>query len=800
MNIHRGIHGKVRRAAGIFAALLLLLTVRPAAGQGIGAQAAPTATDARAGTIRGVVVSAETGAPLPQARVYIDRTNLGATSDARGAFHLTGVAPGAHVLVVELLGHRTERVAVRVEPGRVAEVEVRLAVEALPLPGVVVSTTREAERLSSTAATVGVVEGAALRDRRAAHPSEVLGEIPGVWVNVTGGEGHMTAIRQPLTTDPVYLYLEDGVPTRSTGFFNHNALYEINLPQADRVEVVKGPATALYGSDAIGGVVNVETRPAVAQPGIELTFEGGGWVGEDEPGYGWSRFLGSGAFVSGPNGVRMDLNLTRSAGWREGTEYDRQSATVRWDRDLSGMSRLKTVVAWSRIDQQTAGASRLSEADYRDRPTRNLTPISFREVDALRVSVAYERRTDRSLLAVTPYARYNAMDILPNWSLPYDPAIWETSNYSLGALVKYRRDFDRLDARLIAGVDVDWSPGEHVERAITPTRVDGVFVDYTEGDVIYDYDVAFLGVSPYLHAEASPLPRLRVTAGLRFDRVGYDYENHLGPLDTGRHRRPASTTVWFAELSPKLGAAYELGGGTSVYATYGHGFRAPSEGQLFRQGVAENTVGLEPVRARNIEVGLRGTVGQRLRWELAAYRMSKLDDIVTFQHADDTRETQNAGETLHRGVEAGLAVAIADGLTAEATWSYAKHTYESWRPNPTTDYAGHEMESAPRTIGGASLRYTPRFLEGASATLEWRHLGEYWLDAANTEKYDGHDLFHLRASYEVRPGATLYVRVQNLTDARYAENAGYSAFLGREFAPGNPRTLYAGLQISFGRE
>src|SRR5690606_10747841 len=243
--IHRGIRGEARRAAGVFAALLLLLSVRPVAGQGTDPEAARGGADVRAGTIRGVVVSAETGAPLPQARVYVDRTNLGATSDARGAFHLTGVAPGAHVLVAELIGHRTERVAVRVEPGRVVDVEVRLTEEALPLPGVVVSTTREAERLSSTAATVGVVEGAALRDRRPAHPSEVLGDIPGVWVNVTGGEGHMTAIRQPLTTDPVYLYLEDGVPTRSTGFFNHNALYEINLPQADRVEVVKGPATAL---------------------------------------------------------------------------------------------------------------------------------------------------------------------------------------------------------------------------------------------------------------------------------------------------------------------------------------------------------------------------------------------------------------------------------------------------------------------------------------------------------------------------------------------------------------------------
>ncbi|HEX6940208.1 MAG TPA: TonB-dependent receptor [Longimicrobiales bacterium] len=779
---------------GGLVALALMLVPGPAAAQERGAAASE-----RAGTVRGVVRAAEGGAPLAGARVYIDRTNLGATTDARGAFRIAGIEPGIRVLVAERIGHRTERLEIRVEAGRTVEVELRLPEEAVRLPDLVVSTTREAERLSSTAATVGVVDGAALRDRHAAHPSQALSGIPGVWVNVTGGEGHMTAIRQPLTTDPVYLYLEDGVPTRSTGFFNHNALYEVNLPQAARIEVVKGPATALYGSDALGGVVNVQTRPAVAAPGVEATLEGGGWIGDVAPGFGWSRFLGSGAFVAGGNGVRLDLNVTHSAGWREGTDYDRRSATLRWDRDLAGDAQLKTVVAWSRIDQGTAGASRLAEADYDARPTRNLTPISFREVDALRVSVAYERRTATSLLDITPFARYNAMDMLPNWSLSYDPALSRTANRSLGLLVKYRRDFDRLDARLIAGVDVDWSPGEHFERAVAPLRVDGVFTDYTPGAVIYDYDVAFLGISPYLHAEASPLPRLRLTAGLRFDRIGYDYENRLGALDTGRHRRPASTAIRYTELSPKLGVALDLGAGASIYAAYGHGFRAPSESQLFRQGVAENTVGLEPVKADNIEVGARGALGDRLRWELAAYRMTKADDIVTYRRSDDNRETRNAGATLHRGIEAGLAVALAEGLRAEAAWSYARHTYEAWRPDPATDYAGHEIESAPRTIGSVSLRYAPAFLDGASAAFEWKHLGAYWLDAANTERYDGHDLLNLRASYEVRPGATLYVRVDNVTDARYAESAGYSTFLGREFAPGLPRTLYAGLQLAFRR-
>jgi outer membrane receptor protein involved in Fe transport len=88
-----------------------------------------------------------------------------------------------------------------------------------------------------------------------------------VYVSQLSGEGHSMAIRQPISTKPLYLYLEDGIPTRATGFFNHNALYEVNIPQSGGIEVLKGPGTASYGSDAIGGVVNVLTRPAPASPG-----------------------------------------------------------------------------------------------------------------------------------------------------------------------------------------------------------------------------------------------------------------------------------------------------------------------------------------------------------------------------------------------------------------------------------------------------------------------------------------------------------------------------------------------------
>src|SRR5690606_2371433 len=120
-----------------------------------------------------------------------------------------------------------------------------------------------------------------------------------------------------------------------------------------------------------------------ATPQASLTLEGGS--------YGWARLLGSASNTFGRNGVRVDLNLSRTDGWREGTAYDRQRATVRWDRPVGEKGTLRVVATASRIDQQTAGSSAISRDDYENNPTINYTPISYREVGALRLSAAYER-------------------------------------------------------------------------------------------------------------------------------------------------------------------------------------------------------------------------------------------------------------------------------------------------------------------------------------------------------------------------------------------------------------------------
>ncbi|HJV24256.1 MAG TPA: TonB-dependent receptor [Aromatoleum sp.] len=669
---------------------------------------------------------------------------------------------------------------------------------------VTVTATREETKLVETPASIGVVKAAEIAADKPSHPAQILSQIPGAAAAVTNGEGHTTAIRQPFSTAPVYLFLEDGVPSRSTGFFNHNALYEINVPQAGGIEVNRGPSSALYGSDAIGGVVNVLTRTPPTKPEASASLEAGD--------FGWRRALLSGGNGYENGGFRADLNLTTTDGWRDSTGYDRTSGTLRWDHFVGDSAVLKTVVGFSEIDQDTGANSPLVRSDYRDDPTKNYLPIAFRKVHAFRLSTNYEQEIGNSLVSVTPYFRDDSMDLLASYALRFDPSLAETRNQSYGLMAKWRQDFAPLRARLIAGVDLDFSPGARRENRIdATTRGSGAsqeFIDYTVGARIYDYDVEYRGISPYVHGEISPTERLRLTAGLRYDDMRYEFNNRFsaGAVQVGSsfYGQAADQSLSFHRATPKLGATYALDDNTHLFASYNQGFRVPSESQLFRPSrttsrvaavaLAQSALQLEAIKADQFELGLRG-VASGLSYDVVAYQLTKRDDIVSQRDPVTTQTiTTNAGETRHRGIELGLGAPLRDDLRVDAAVSYARHEYVDWKTSQG-DFSGKEQLSAPRLIANTRLTWAP--MRGTRAQLEWVRIGSYWLDDTNTVKYGGHDLFNLRGDYALTRSVSLFGSIQNLTDRRYADSAQLSTGRTPVYSPGLPRTLIAGVEAKW---
>lgn len=676
------------------------------------------------------------------------------------------------------------------------------------LEQVIVTATREAKARSELAESVGVISEDALEHIAPAHPADALNRVAGVHVNNLGGEGHMTSIRQPISTAGVYLFLEDGIPTRPTGFFNHNGLYEINVPQSAQLEVTKGPASALYGSDAIGGVINAVTR--AAPESAEFTLNGE--LGAD----GWQRALVSvGNKLGERSAFRLDLNSTASEGFREEAEYTRTSMSGRLDSRFAEGWDSKTVLSYSTIDQ--SGVSGLEEGDYRNNVEKNLYhgDIGYREVEALRLSseLSYTPN-ENSLITATPFVRHNTMAMMPSWMVTYDPNIRDTEFSSYGLLLKYRRDFDR--GEVIVGMDADYTPSEYREERISVSRDGEYFVDYARtGELTYHFEAEQTSVSPYVHAEFAPSENWRLSAGLRYDVFDVDYEDQLGTPNTDpSHFRPASQSRDYDNLSPKLGAVYKLTDHHQLYASYRHAFRAPTVGTLFRPGSSEGTTELDPVTSVSQEIGLRGIVGERVNYEVAVYDMTTENDIVSYIANTDEgsdRKTTNAGETNHQGVEISVQAPVGQEWELGVSYAAMRQQYQDFSyvfsqfdrscfcmVSENLNFAGNDISRAPESLANVTLAYTPEWLGGLRMELEWSHMGDYYTDETNTQQYAGHELFNLRATHDFGEDLSVYARLSNITDERYSTYT--SNQVGDEdlsYRPGLPRSLFAGVRYRF---
>lgn len=674
---------------------------------------------------------------------------------------------------------------------------------------IVVTTTGQAQSGKLLAESIAVLDEKTIERTSPGHPSQLLNKVAGVHVNDLGGEGHMTAIRQPISTAGVYLFLEDGLPTRPTGFFNHNGLYEIDIPQAGQVEVTKGPGTALYGSDAIGGIFNILT------PAPPATTEGkaGLELGQD----GWQRGLFTlGGAINPAHRLRADLNLTDSKGFRDNSAYNRQSLNLRYDADWSEKTTTKILSSYGRIDQ--SGVSGLKPDDYLHQPRLNYYApgIAERKVDALRLSAEIRHQLDdKQQWMLMPFYRNNDSALMPSWMLSYDPVESETSFYSLGMLAQYRNQATE-NLLLIAGADYDHSPARYREFQLTVQQQNGFYSNAKRtGRLHYDYDAVQDSLSPYLHIEWQALPSLRLQTGLRYDDFQVDYSDQLPasvPQQIGRTLwlRPASQSLSYQKFSPKFGAVWLFSDNQQLYLNQRSAFRVPSVGQVFRPGSSRDSTALKPVAAQSTELGWRGQFANQLAIDLAYYQLRIQDDVVSFIDGND-RKVTNAGKTSHDGIEAAVRVRLTPELQLNSGWTWTQQQYDDFgyvfscfppacaRPiTENRNYSGYNVGKAPKQIGQISLQYNPAWLADAELEVQWQKVGRYFTDETNTASYPGHHLIDLRLNYQLSHQWRLYGRLMNLQDRSYSSYT--SNQVGNpllEYRPGMPRTFILGSQYQF---
>ncbi|MGF1454446.1 MAG: TonB-dependent receptor [Alphaproteobacteria bacterium] len=645
----------------------------------------------------------------------------------------------------------------------------------------VVTATRQEAALLDQPGNVAVLSGEDVDFIRPDHIAEALNRLPGVYLHRNSGMDHLTAIRSPVLTGGAgagsFLFLENGVPLRAAGFANVNGLFEAMTEFGGGLEVIRGPGSALYGNNAVHGLINVLLPDPVPDQETLVSASAGSFRRY----HGRAQVSGT----SGRHGYFAGVNLVADDGWREQTGLDQQKYLLQWIYSLPNI-RVHTTFAAQNLNQESAGFIQGEEAFESSALSRtNPTPDGFRDGRAVRFASRIDwTRSERLTVSFTPYARWNDLD----FRLTFVPsqALEESGHWSVGLLSAAYWRFDG-GHRIIAGADVEYTEGSLREEQFLPT-----IFSFTQG-LHYDYDVVSTVLAGYVQGTWAVAPRVTITGGLRVEYTEYDYTNNTDADIVGRFLRPADRVDDFLVATPKLGVVVDITPTVAGFVRYARGARAPQTTDLYRL-TSNQTVGDVDVETLDsVELGFRGDIG-RLSFDLAAYYAFKRNFF--FRDADGFNVPD--GKTQHIGVELEFLLTLTEKLSLALSGAHGRHTYRFDRPvtaNSTESIAfGNDVDTAPRLFGTTRVIWNP--VEAATVELAWTYLGDYFTDASNSNRYRGHQVLDLRGAWNLTPDVQIFAAVRNLANSDYANRADF-AFGSARFFPAEDRAVSGGVTVRF---
>jgi iron complex outermembrane receptor protein len=583
--------------------------------------------------------------------------------------------------------------------------------------------------------------------------------------------------------------LQDGIPlTMPDGQANLN---NIDLGSAGRIEVLRGPASSLYGN-AAGGVLAIETEPAPQ----------GGFAGEVRSLVG---DMGQDDFS------RLTRHQLKFGGRKEAFDYLVSAARLETDgfraHSRAEQSVLNTRLRLTRRENQdwtllfnladsptaqNPGSLPLDSA--RQKPEmawpRNVVTGAGEETRQLQAGLAYQWRGAASDLQASVYGLTRSLDN------PLTFAFITLERKGAGARALYSRRGELGDRALnvTVGADLEHQSDERDEF----DNVNGVPGTLRARD--QTDRVSSLG--PFAQAQLAITPRLDLTLGARYDLIQFEVKD--------RHTvdgRDDSGSRTLSALSPRVALLYALNDAASVYGSVGTAFQTPTTTELINRPPAPGSPccpggfnpDLEPQRALNFEVGVKGRWSDRIRYEAALYQMTIQDVLIPFQVPPEPREFfRNAGESRHRGLELALAAVIARNQLFEVAYTYSDFTFTD-DGFAVDSLDGNAVPGVPPQHLFARLRLQPH--RNVSVEIEDEYTDGYFANDINTARNAAANVIDIRVQGELAAGRVVlrpFIALNNLTDEQYNSSIVINATGGRFYEPAPGRNLYFGVGLRFG--
>ncbi|OLU34413.1 TonB-dependent siderophore receptor [Pseudomonas sp. PA15(2017)] len=600
--------------------------------------------------------------------------------------------------------------------------------------------------------------------------------------------------------------ISDGIPASTPDGQGQAATF--NLDTAERIEVLRGPASTLYGSNA-GGVIQVFSRDGVGRPRVGAET----LIGSD----GMTRNHLTAEGEADGVGFVLDASRMDTDGYRDHSSARRDQTFAKLNFKPDEDSKLALI--YSSLEQNgtqdpLGQAWEAYKADPRSVASNATRYNTRKSIDHQQMGANYERYFDDSTLQLTAYAgkrrvvQYLAIPIeLPSGpgANPVNP---QANPRHSGGVVGFEREFHGGSVRwlqpvdgvtgnlqLVFGLDYDQSRDDRkgYENFV------GTLPDVTrgvKGNLRRDEVDTVTSLDPYAQATWT-IGDWTLQGGLRYSTVEVDVDDKYIVGANGDD----SGTRRYEKATPSVSIGYAFTPDLNGYISVGKGFETPSQAELaYSQGNAGFNYGLEPSESTQYEVGLKARVAGDTRINAAIFQINTDDEIVVLENSGGRTSYQNASKTLRRGFELGVESQLNEQWSAALAYTYLAATYDSrFVAGSNTIDKGNNLPGVPRTTLFGELAWKP--VDGISTALEGLYRSKVYVEDTNTERAaPSYAVFNWRTRFEQRFGpwkTHQTLRLDNLADKHYVGSVIVGDGNGRfyEAAPG--RSWYAGAGVEY---
>lgn len=624
-----------------------------------------------------------------------------------------------------------------------------------------------------TPASVDVITRGQLEERGDASLVDALSRAPGISNLGHPGNGGAALSSRGFTDAASVMRLYDGL--RQYGGIG--VTFPFDTWSVESIEVLRGPASVIYGEGAIGGVVNIvpkkPTRGAIENE-IQAT------VGTDNT---QRLAIGSGGAISEKWSYRLDVSGNRSDGWVDfgNSRNLTLSGALQWDPTPELSLKLSYAKGWQEPERyfgvplvngrqdDSLRRKNYNVADSQIKYDDQWTELAARwtpNADVMVQSRLYYVDSNRHWRNVEYYdylpasgqiGRSDYVEILHNQ--------WQVGNTTNAV---YRHALFGMKNSISAGFDFNRAAFQHTNNSpysgssvIDPYVFDrGTFINVAS--TTPRYDNAATQYALFAEDRLEITPRWSVLVGLRYDHAQLERHDLVSNQQAYDKR--------FSHVGWRAGTVYNITGDLAVYAQYSEA--ADPVSALLMLSPANSNFSLST--GRQVEAGVKQSfLDNKAEWTLAAYRIVK-NNLVTRDVTNPSQSVQ-VGEQSTKGIEATLGIEFLPGWRLDANAALLRARYDDFSESvgsTAVSRAGNVPTDVPERLANAWLTW--RFLPGWTAGTGIRYVGRRFADRANTLQMPAYTTTDVLLQWRPRKDITLSLRGFNIFDRQYATTTYYN--------------------------